>query len=120
MSLALALLGAGRIGQVHARAIAATGGARLVAVADAVPEAAEALARAHGATPRQIDAIANDPQIDAVLICTPTDTHAGLIEQFARAGKAIFCEKPIDLSLARVGACLQVVEAEGVPLMIGF
>ncbi len=118
--LSLALLGAGRIGQVHAGAIAATPGARLVAVADAVEKAAKSLAAIHGAQVRSIDAIAADPSIDAVLICTPTDTHADLIEKFARAGKAIFCEKPIDLSRARVRACLDVVAASGVPLMIGF
>lgn len=60
------------------------------------------------------------PDIDAVLICTPTNTHADLIEKFARAGKAIFCEKPIDLSVERVVACLKVVEETGAQLMVGF
>ena len=118
--LSLALLGAGRIGQVHASAVASAEGARLVAVADAMEAAAQSLATAHGARVDSIDAIAADPDIDAVLICTPTDTHAALIERFARAGKAIFCEKPIDLSLSRVEACLKVVEESRVPLMIGF
>jgi len=58
--------------------------------------------------------------VDAVVICTPTNTHADLIEQFARAGKAIFCEKPIDLSLERVRQCLKVVAQTGATLMIGF
>jgi myo-inositol 2-dehydrogenase / D-chiro-inositol 1-dehydrogenase len=120
MSLSLALLGAGRIGRVHAQAIAATPGARLVAVADALPEAAQALAAAHGCAVRSIAAIATSPDVDAVAICTPTDTHADLIAVFARAGKPIFCEKPVDLSLARVRACLEVVTATGTPLMIGF
>src|SRR5690606_10935273 len=53
-------------------------------------------------------------------ICTPTDTHADLIERFARAGKAVFCEKPVDLSIARVKACIATVEASGATLMIGF
>jgi len=120
MTLSLAVLGAGRIGRVHARAIAATPGARLVAVADALPEAAQALADAHGCATRTIASIAASPDVDAVAICTPTDTHADLIEIFARAGKPIFCEKPVDLSLARVRACLAVVEQTGTPLMIGF
>lgn len=116
----IALLGCGRIGQVHAKAIGRTPGARLVAVADAMPAAAETLARQYGAELRSIDAIEAAGDIDAVVICTPTDTHADLIERFARAGKAIFCEKPVDLSEARVRACLQVVEDSGARLMIGF
>jgi myo-inositol 2-dehydrogenase/D-chiro-inositol 1-dehydrogenase len=120
MTLSLAVLGAGRIGRVHARAIAATPGARLVAVADALPEAAAALAAGHGCDVRTIEAIAASADVDAVAICTPTDTHADLIETFARAGKPIFCEKPIDLSLARVRGCLAVVAETGTPLMIGF
>ena len=58
--------------------------------------------------------------IDAVVICTPTDTHADLIERFARAGKAIFCEKPIDLDVGRVKACIKVVEETKGKLMVGF
>ena len=120
MTLKIAILGAGRIGQVHARAVAGTPGARLVAIADAVPAAARAVAEAHGCTVSDIDAIAADPGVDAVAICTPTDTHADLIERFARAGKAVFCEKPIDLDVARVRACLRVVEETGAVLMVGF
>ncbi|MBN9673840.1 inositol 2-dehydrogenase [Roseibium aggregatum] len=120
MAVSVALLGAGRIGKVHAKAIAATEGARLVAVADAFAEAAEGLAAAYGARVGKIDEIAGAQDIDAVVICTPTDTHADLIERFARVGKAIFCEKPIDLSLDRVRSCLKTVEEAGVPFMLGF
>lgn len=120
MTLNVALLGAGRIGKVHAKAIAATEGARLVAVADAVADAAQALAAAYGADVRSIDAIEASDDVNAVIICTPTDTHADLIERFARAGKAIFCEKPVDLSVERVRACLKVVEETGAVLMLGF
>lgn len=120
MTLRLGLLGAGRIGKVHADAIAATPGARLVAVADALPEAAEALATKHGAQMRDADAIMAARDIDGVLITTPTDLHATMIEQAARAGKAIFCEKPIDLDVGRVRACLKVVEETGAKLMVGF
>lgn len=116
----IALLGCGRIGQVHASAIARTPGATLVAVADAFPSAAAALANAHGAEIRDIEAIVTATDVDAVAICTPTDTHADLIETFARAGKAIFCEKPVDLSLDRVEACLRTVSETNTPLMIGF
>ena len=120
MTTRLGLLGAGRIGKVHAKAISASAGARLVAVADAFPAAATALADHYGCEVRSIAAILAAKDIDAVVICTPTDTHADLIEKFARAGKAIFCEKPIDLSLARVKACLKVVRDTKAVLMVGF
>jgi myo-inositol 2-dehydrogenase/D-chiro-inositol 1-dehydrogenase len=120
MSVRFGILGAGRIGKVHARAVAATPGATLVAVADPVAEAANAVAHDYGCAIRSIDEIGRAGDIDAVVICTPTDTHADLIERFARAGKAVFCEKPIDLDVARVKACLKVVADEGATLMVGF
>lgn len=120
MSVRLGLLGAGRIGKVHASAIAATPGADFVAVADAFPAAAEAIAASAGAEVRSVEAIIGADDIDGVLITTPTDLHATLIEQAARAGKAIFCEKPIDLDVKRVRECLAVVEETGAALMVGF
>ena len=116
----LALLGAGRIGKVHARAIAEDKRAKLVAVADAFPEAAKAIAEASGAAVKTIDEIEADKDIDAVIICTPTNTHADLIERFAKAGKAIFCEKPIDLDVARARTCLETVRKVGGKVMLGF
>ena len=92
----------------------------LVAVADADASAAKALADATGAKVATIDAIMADKAIGAVLICTPTDTHADLIERAVKAGKAVFCEKPVSLDAKRIEACLAVVsEAKG-KLMIGF
>jgi myo-inositol 2-dehydrogenase/D-chiro-inositol 1-dehydrogenase len=120
MTVRFALLGAGRIGKVHARAIGGNIDAKLVAVADAVPAAAKEISTGYGAEVRTIDKILASKDIDAVVICTPTDTHADLIEKFARAKKAVFCEKPIDLSLARVKACLKVVEETKALLMVGF
>ena len=116
----VALLGAGRIGKVHARAIAEDKRARLMAVADAFPDAANVIAEASGAAVKTIDEIEADPNVDAVIICTPTNTHADLIERFAKAGKAIFCEKPIDLDVARARACLETVRAVGGKVMLGF
>ena len=84
------------------------------------PAAAQAIAGQYGCAVRSIDEIAAAKDIDAVVICTPTDTHADLIEQFVKAGKAVFCEKPIDLSLARVKSCLEVVRAQNGTLMVGF
>jgi myo-inositol 2-dehydrogenase/D-chiro-inositol 1-dehydrogenase len=120
MSIRFAILGAGRIGQVHARAVASTPRAELVAIADPVQAAAQAIRDAYGCDIRTIDSIEKSEDVDAVVICTPTDTHADLIERFCKAGKAVFCEKPVDLSLARVAACLKVVEATRGTLMVGF
>lgn len=112
------LLGAGRIGHVHARSIVSHAGSQLVAVADIHAEAAEKLAQAHGAEARSTEAILADPAIDAVLIATSTDTHSNLIERAVAAGKAVLCEKPVDLSRDRAKACLKA--AAGKPVMIGF
>ncbi|KKB13046.1 inositol 2-dehydrogenase [Devosia geojensis] len=120
MTIRFGLLGAGRIGKVHARAVTGNPKARLVAVADAFPKAADDIAAAYGCDVRTIDEILASSDIDAVVICTPTDTHADLIEAFSKAGKAIFCEKPVDLDVARVRACLKTVEQTGATLMVGF
>ena len=120
MTVRFGLLGAGRIGKVHARAVGSNPQAKLVAVADAFEKAASEISAAYGAEVRSIEAIENAADIDAVIICTPTDTHAGLIERFAKAGKAIFCEKPIDLDVRRVRECLAVVDSTKAVLMVGF
>ncbi len=120
MTIRFGLLGAGRIGKVHAKAVTGNPAAKLVAVSDAMAPAAQAIADQYGCDVRTIDAIAAAKDIDAVVICTPTDTHADLIEQFVKAGKAVFCEKPIDLSLARVKQCLEVVRKAKGTLMVGF
>jgi myo-inositol 2-dehydrogenase / D-chiro-inositol 1-dehydrogenase len=114
------VLGAGRIGKVHAGTIARSGRASVAYVADALPEAASALAEAVGAKVASVDEVIAAPDVDAILICTPTDTHADLIEKAALSGKPILCEKPVSLSVERIEACLPVVEKAGVPLMIGF
>ena len=120
MTIRFALLGAGRIGKVHAKAVTSNPAAKLVAVADAMEKAAQDIASQYGCEVRTIEAIAAAKDIDAVVICTPTDTHADLIETFSKAGKAIFCEKPIDLSVKRVEECLKVVAANKTTLMVGF
>jgi myo-inositol 2-dehydrogenase/D-chiro-inositol 1-dehydrogenase len=121
MLMRIGLLGAGRIGQIHARSAAAHKAATLTAVFDVDAKAAAAVAAETGASvASSIPAIIEDKNIDAVLICTPTDTHADLIEQAVSAGKAVFCEKPVDLDAARIRRCLATVEKSGKPLMIGF
>ena len=82
----------------------------LAAVYDPVAAAASAISDTYGAAIHTVEEIAAADDIDAVILCTPTDLHAQQIELFARAGKAVFCEKPIDLNSARVRECLAVVE----------
>lgn len=116
----LGLLGCGRIGQVHARAIKDLPAAMVVAVADAMAPAAEALAATTGAEVRDAAALIASDDIDAVVIGTPTTTHYDLIHQAAAAGKGIFCEKPVDLSSARILDCIKMVEDAGVPFLTAF
>ena len=118
--ISIALLGAGRIGQIHGRNIAASKRARLAGIADPLPDGANALSKATGAPVRTADELIDDKSIDAILIGTPTDTHADYIDRAAAAGKAVLCEKPVDLSSARIVKTLERVKQAGVPLMIGF
>lgn len=105
--LAIAVIGGGRIGRIHAGNIAAHGRARLAGIADADPKLATiSLAQALAA--------------DAVLIASPTPTHADYIEMAAAAGKPVFCEKPVDLDAGRVRTCLAAADKAGIPLMVGF
>ena len=116
----IGILGCGRIGQVHGATLRGMRNARAVAVADAMPAAAASLAATLDARVMDTAALINDPGIDAVIIGTPTTTHYDLIHAAAAAGKAIFCEKPIDLSVARIHDCLAAVEKAGVPFMTAF
>jgi myo-inositol 2-dehydrogenase/D-chiro-inositol 1-dehydrogenase len=118
--LNICLFGAGRIGAIHAANIAAHPSANLARVVDVNHEAADRLATQHGAQTCSVEAALADPKIDAVVIASSTDTHADLLEQSARAGKAILCEKPIDLSLERVDRCVSVLEQHPVTCAIGF
>jgi myo-inositol 2-dehydrogenase/D-chiro-inositol 1-dehydrogenase len=117
VALGIAVIGAGRIGRIHARNVATHANARLAGVADVDAAAAAALAELCGASAISLD---DAFAADAVLIASPTPTHAGYIERAAAAGRAIFCEKPIDLATDRVRSCLAGVRGSGVPLMIGF
>lgn len=116
----IGILGCGRIGQVHVRSLSRMSNARVVAVSDPVSDAAQTLAASSGAVSRDTDAILSDPGIDAVIIGTPTSTHYELIHAAAGQGKAIFCEKPIDLSVARIRDCLSAIETAAVPMFVAF
>src|SRR5688500_11305517 len=115
-----ALFGAGRIGRMHAENLARRSDARLVYVVDTKPEAARALAEPLGAKQADLQRALADKKIDAVLIASSTGSHADLSIAAAKAGKAIFCEKPVDLTLAKTDLCIREVEKAGVPMFVGF
>jgi myo-inositol 2-dehydrogenase/D-chiro-inositol 1-dehydrogenase len=116
----VALFGAGRIGKIHAGNLVRQPGVRLRYVIDVNDAAAQALATQHGA--RAVDAATalNDGDVRAIVIASSTDTHADLILRGAQARKAIFCEKPVDLDLARARSCADAVKRAGVVCMVGF
>ncbi len=121
MAIRMAVIGAGRIGQIHAANAARNPAVALAGIADALPEPAEKLAGALGARVVTVEEIFADPSVDAVLLIgSSTDTHADLIQRAAGAGKHIFCEKPVDLDLARARECEQAVKASGKACLIGF
>jgi myo-inositol 2-dehydrogenase/D-chiro-inositol 1-dehydrogenase len=118
--LRIAVIGVGRIGSMHAELLARrVAGVEVACVADADHETARTVAAELDVPAVGVaEALAGDA--GAVAICASTDTHADLIVAAARAGKAIFCEKPVSLDLAEVDRALQEVEAAGVPFQIGF
>ena len=114
------LLGTGRIGKLHAENIASHRESTLTAVADIDDESANNLAAQFGAIVKSTDEVIADPNIDAILIATSTDTHSDFIEKASSAGKAILCEKPVDLNLTRAKKCLDEVGAAKNSIMVGF
>lgn len=119
--LRIALLGCGRIGVMHAQNIAAHRQSQLAGVFDIRKDAAEAVAASQETrTFVSPEEIFTDKTVDAVLIATSTPTHADLLEQAVAAGKPVLCEKPIDLSLARVNATAAKIAGAKVPIMLGF
>ena len=123
MTLKIAVIGAGRIGRIHAENIAhRIRGAKLGGVADVnLPAAQELAAQVHaGTATADYRDLLKDPSVQAVAICSATNTHAEIVEAAAAAGKHIFCEKPIDLSLQRIQQALDAVEKAGVKFQVGF
>ena len=115
----IAVVGAGRIGQIHARNVAAQG-LELGAVVDTAPAAAQQLAAALGTRTASFEAVLADRAIDGVVIATATETHLPYSLQAVAAGKAVFCEKPIDLDLARARSARDQLGGRGVRLFLGF
>lgn len=120
MTHSVCVIGAGRIGRIHASNFAALKGASVRYVVDPMAEAAEALASAIGARPASLDEALKDPAVHGVAICSATSTHADLIEKAAAAGKAIFCEKPVALDMERTLKSVEAVKKAGVPLFLAF
>lgn len=122
--LSVGIIGAGRIGKVHAETLSfrLRNRVNVAAITDVNAKAAEDAAARFGipeVAPNS-EAILGNPKIDAVLICSSTDTHANLVGRAAKAGKHIFCEKPIDLTLAKIDRALSAVRKAGVKMQVGF
>jgi myo-inositol 2-dehydrogenase/D-chiro-inositol 1-dehydrogenase len=118
-TITVGVLGAGRIGRLHTDNLLRMPGVRVKAVADPYADFA-AWPPPEVATGPEPALVLDDPEIEAVLICSPTPTHAPFTEDAANAGKHIFCEKPIDLDPDRIRRTLAVVEKAGVKLQVGF
>jgi myo-inositol 2-dehydrogenase/D-chiro-inositol 1-dehydrogenase len=116
----IGLLGCGRIGQVHGRTIKGLDQAKVVAVADAVPAAAQALATTLDAEVRSAPDILAATDIDAVVIGTPTSVHFEQIQAASAGSKAIFCEKPVDMSVDNIRSLMEIVAKSGVPFFTAF
>ncbi|MEK8028568.1 MAG: hypothetical protein RLY78_1830 [Pseudomonadota bacterium] len=117
----VAVLGAGRIGQIHAANVAAHPLARLIAVADPIAAAADRLsAQLNCEASTDAEATIARPDVDAVVIGTPSDTHAHLMLCAARAGKAVLCEKPVDNDLAKADAAVAELKALDAKVMMAF
>jgi len=116
----VALFGAGRIGKIHAGNLVRQPGVKLKYVVDVDATAATTLAHQHGAQTTSAETVFADAGVAAVVIGSSTDTHADLILRASAAGKAIFCEKPVDLALDRARTCAEAVARAGVACLIGF
>jgi myo-inositol 2-dehydrogenase/D-chiro-inositol 1-dehydrogenase len=116
----IAVIGAGRIGQIHAWNLCQHPGASLRGIVDVSDAAAAALAKRCATETASLESVLADDSIQAIVIATSTDTHAELVVAAAKAGKAIFCEKPLDLDVATAMNSLRVVAAENVLLCVGF
>ena len=119
--LRIAMLGAGRVGQVHARSVVAHPEAELALVVDPIEAAATSLAATHG-TRWSLDPqdAFEDASIDAVIIGTPTNTHTEMLARAVDAGKKVLLEKPIDLDLARIDDVWARIQAKAPFVMLGF
>lgn len=119
--IGMAVLGCGRIGRMHARNLKHHPRVNLISVFDIAGQSAAATASELNVTAaHSVDEILADPKVQAILIATSTDTHVPLIAAGVRAGKAILCEKPVDLDLGRARQCWTEISKLKPRVMIGF
>ena len=121
-TIRVGIIGAGRIGRLHAENLIRKAGVQVKAISDLYPEQAQSWAESIGISQvcGDYSELLADAEIDALLVCSPTDTHVNLIKEAAEAGKAVFCEKPISFDWRLTMEAIAAVEAAGVPLQIGF
>lgn len=120
-AIGIGVIGAGRIGQVHARTLSSIPGANLVAVADPFEKPGREVAAQFGTTwVKDWESLLTNPEIQGIVIGSPTPFHAEQLVKFAEAGKDIFCEKPISNDLATIDKCLKIIESSDVRLLVGF
>ena len=120
MTVNLAIIGIGRIGKIHANSIFTHPNAKLVGFFDENNSEIKNFSKKYNSDFLDIKTIENDHNIDAVVICSPTDTHIDLIKKFSNSGKAIFCEKPIDLDVNKTIECIDFLNKNKSQFMIGF
>ncbi len=120
MTVNLAIIGIGRIGKIHANSIFTDPNAKLVGFFDENNSEIKNFSKKYNSDFLDIKTIENDHNIDAVVICSPTDTHIDLIKKFSNSGKAIFCEKPIDLNVNKTIECIDFLNKNKSQFMIGF
>ena len=121
MSVRIGVVGVGRIGKMHAEIIAhEIDNAELAGVFDVNDESASVVSRELHVPALSLESMLTDASIDAIAVCSSTDTHVSTIEMAAQAGKAIFCEKPISLDLDQVDRALAAIAEFKVPFMVGF
>lgn len=118
----IGIIGAGRIGKVHAKAASNLNGAKIIWLADPIAPDLEETAKSMGIekTSKNYKDILNDKEVDAIFICTPTDTHYTISMEALNFGKHVFCEKPVDLELRRVKDVKDLVAKTGKKYMVGF
>lgn len=118
----IGIIGAGRIGKVHAKAASNLNGAKIIWLADPIAPDLEETAKSMGIekTSKNYKDILNDKEVNAIFICTPTDTHYTISMEALNFGKHVFCEKPVDLELGRVKDVKDLVAKTGKKYMVGF
>lgn len=121
--LNLAVIGVGRIGKIHIENLShRLSGTRVVAIADVFTQELQKVAEQYGISVAEEDykEVLKRTEIDAVVICSPTDTHAQIIQEAAKTGKHVFCEKPIDLSLEKIAKTIEVTDETNIKFQVGF